>query len=410
MSLYNTLSARGMVSQVTHEEPLQSLLRDQTGVKIYTGFDPTADSLHIGHLIPVMGLARAQRAGHHPIALIGGGTALIGDPTGKTEMRKFLTVEDIDKNVECIRKQLSKFIDFSDNKATLVNNLDWLGEKNYLDMLRDIGRHFSVNRMLTAECFKQRMEHGLSFLEFNYMILQAYDFMHLEKHMDCKVQMGGDDQWSNMIAGVDLTRRVSSKEVYGLTYPLLTTSDGKKMGKTEKGAVWLDPEKTSPYEYYQYWRNIPDDRVSNCLYLFTFLDENKVEELAKVEGAQLNESKAVLAYEATKILHGEEAADQAKHASKAAFGGGNNKEDLPKTQLSAEDVGEDGIPLFALLTKTGLAKSGNEGRNLVKGGGIYVNEERMADANQKFTKSDFAKPLELRKGKKHHHLIELIEG
>ena len=410
MSLYNTLSARGMVSQVTHEEPLQSLLRDQTGAKIYTGFDPTADSLHIGHLIPVMGLARAQRAGHHPIALIGGGTALIGDPTGKTEMRKFLTVEDIDKNVECIRKQLSKFIDFSDNKATLVNNLDWLGEKNYLDMLRDIGRHFSVNRMLTAECFKQRMEHGLSFLEFNYMILQAYDFMHLEKHMDCKVQMGGDDQWSNMIAGVDLTRRVSSKEVYGLTYPLLTTSDGKKMGKTEKGAVWLDPEKTSPYEYYQYWRNIPDDRVSNCLYLFTFLDENKVEELAKVEGAQLNESKAVLAYEATKILHGEEAADQAKHASKAAFGGGNNKEDLPKTQLSAEDVGEDGIPLFALLTKTGLAKSGNEGRNLVKGGGIYVNEERMADANQKFTKSDFAKPLELRKGKKHHHLIELIEG
>ncbi len=410
MSLYNTLSARGMVSQVTHEEPLQSLLRDQTGVKIYTGFDPTADSLHIGHLIPVMGLARAQRAGHHPIALIGGGTALIGDPTGKTEMRKFLTVEDIDKNVECIRKQLSKFIDFSDNKATLVNNLDWLGEKNYLDMLRDIGRHFSVNRMLTAECFKQRMEHGLSFLEFNYMILQAYDFMHLEKHMDCKVQMGGDDQWSNMIAGVDLTRRVSSKEVYGLTYPLLTTSDGKKMGKTEKGAVWLDPEKTSPYEYYQYWRNIPDDRVSNCLYLFTFLDEDKVEELAKVEGAQLNESKAVLAYEATKILHGEEAADQAKHASKAAFGGGNNKEDLPKTQLSAEDVGEDGIPLFALLTKTGLAKSGNEGRNLVKGGGIYVNEERMADANQKFTKSDFAKPLEIRKGKKHHHLIELIEG
>lgn len=407
MSLYDTFAARGMISQVTHDDPIQKLLREQTGVKIYTGFDPTADSLHIGHLIPVMGLARAQRAGHHPIALVGGGTALIGDPTGKTELRKILTKEDINHNVECIRKQLSNFIDFSDNKATLVNNLDWLGEKNYLEMLRDIGRHFSVNRMLTAECFKQRMEHGLSFLEFNYMILQAYDFMHLQKNYDCQIQMGGDDQWSNMIAGVDLTRRVLSKEVYALTYPLLTTSDGKKMGKTEKGAVWLDPEKTSPYEYYQYWRNIPDDRVAICLNLFTFLSEDEVAQLSAAQGSELNQSKSVLAYEATKLLHGQDAADQAKQAAQAAFGGGDNKADIPSVEINADQIEAEGIALFDLLRVAELAASGNEARRLVKGGGIYVNGERMSDPEQKFPLSTFENPLELRKGKKHHRLVQL---
>ena len=408
MSLYDTLSARGMVSQVTHDEPIQKLLRENSNVKIYTGFDPTADSLHIGHLIPVMGLARAQRAGHHPIALVGGGTSLIGDPTGKTELRKILTKEDINNNAECIKKQLSNFIDFSDHRATLVNNLDWLGEKNYLEMLRDIGRHFSVNRMLTAECFKQRMEHGLSFLEFNYMILQAYDFMHLHQHFDCQIQMGGDDQWSNMIAGVDLTRRVYSTEVYALTYPLLTTSDGKKMGKTEKGAVWLDPNKTSPYEYYQYWRNIPDDRVAICLKLFTFLSNDEVGDLTRLEGSQINHAKSVLAYEATKLLHGSEAAKQAKQATQAAFEGGNNRADIPTVEIEEASLGNDGIPLFELLKVTGLASSGNEGRRLVKGGGIYVNGDRISDPETKFGKTEFGNSLELRKGKKHHRLVTLV--
>lgn len=406
MSLYQELESREMVAQSTHPEPLRQLLEEKQGVKIYTGFDPTADSLHIGHLIPVMGLARAQRAGHHPIALLGGATALIGDPTGKTEMRKILTEEDIHHNITKIKAQLSKFIDFSEGKASLVNNLDWLGGKNYLEILRDVGRHFSVNRMLTAECFKQRMEHGLSFLEFNYMILQAYDFMHLNQSQDCMVQLGGDDQWSNMLSGVDLTRRVNSKEVYALTYPLLTTSDGKKMGKTEKGAVWLDPDKTSPFEYFQYWRNVPDDRVKTCLFLFTFLSTEEVLALAEAEGSAINEAKIKLAYEATKICHGQDEADQALNAAKAAFGGGQNRDAIPTKALTLADC-DGGIPLFDLLRQAQLATSGGEARRLVKGGGVYVNGERASDPEIRYQAEDFKNSLELRKGKKHIHLFTL---
>lgn len=408
MGLYNTLQQRELVSQVTHPDPLRDLLESESGVKIYTGFDPTADSLHIGHLIPVMGLAHAQREGHHPIALVGGGTALIGDPTGKTALRQMLTREDIDNNLKSIGKQLSHFIDFDDGKATLVNNLDWLGEKNYLDMLRDIGRHFSVNRMLTAECFKQRMEHGLSFLEFNYMILQAYDFMHLNKEMDCRVQLGGDDQWSNMIAGVDLTRRMSQEEVYALTYPLLTTSDGKKMGKTEKGAVWLDPNKTTPHEYFQYWRNVPDDRLEVCLKYFTFLDVEEVESLVKVEGSALNDAKVRLAWEATALLHGDDAANDARDAAKAAFSGGADRDKIPTTLLSQRDVAE-GLPLFDLLRRSGLAASGGEARRLVKGGGVSINGEKINDPEKRYVVSDFEDSLELRKGKKNIHLFKLAD-
>ena len=406
MSLYQELVDREMVAQVTHPEPLRELLEQQKGVGIYTGFDPTADSLHIGHLIPVMGLARAQRAGHHPIALVGGGTALIGDPTGKTEMRKMLTVEDIDYNVGKIKLQLSKFIDFNHGQASLVNNLDWLGQKNYLEMLRDVGRHFSVNRMLTAECFKQRMEHGLSFLEFNYMILQSYDFMHLNKAMNCRVQLGGDDQWSNMLGGVDLTRRVNGTDVFALTYPLLTTSDGKKMGKTEKGAVWLDPEKTSPYEYFQYWRNVPDDRVRACLFYFTFLSVEEVKDLAQAQDSAINNSKIKLAYEATKILHGQSAADDALQAAQAAFGAGQDRDKIPSTNLSASDC-EGGLPLFDLLRRANLATSGGEARRTISGGGVTVNGEKVVDPETRYFGADFAKILEIRKGKKHIHLFVL---
>ena len=406
MSLYQELVDREMVAQVTHPEPLRELLEKERGVKIYTGFDPTADSLHIGHLIPVMGLARAQRAGHHPIALVGGGTALIGDPTGKTEMRKMLTVEDINTNVDKIKLQLSRFIHFENGQASLVNNLDWLGTKNYLEMLRDVGRHFSVNRMLTAECFKQRMEHGLSFLEFNYMILQSYDFMHLNKTQNCRVQLGGDDQWSNMLGGVDLTRRMNGSDVFALTYPLLTTSEGKKMGKTEKGAVWLDPEKTSPYEYFQYWRNIPDDRVKTCLFYFTFLDVREVRELTQNMDSSINEAKVKLAFEATKIVHGAKAAEEALLAAQAAFGAGQDRDKIPSTLLCAGDC-EGGLPLFDLLRRANLASSGGEARRTILGGGVTVNGEKVADPERRYFGADFSKSLEIRKGKKHIHIFGL---
>jgi tyrosyl-tRNA synthetase len=321
-------------------------------------------------------------------------------------MRKMLTVEGIEHNIQCIKSQLSKFIDFDNGNASLVNNLDWLGDKNYLDILRDIGRHFSVNRMLSAECFKQRMEHGLSFLEFNYMILQGYDFMHLKEEMNCQVQLGGDDQWSNMIAGVDLARRTGAGDVFAMTYPLLTTSDGKKMGKTEKGAVWLDPEKTSPYEYFQYWRNVPDDRVKPCLFYFTFLSAEEVLELSNAQDAAINASKIKLAYEATRILHGKAAADDALKAAEAAFGGGDQKEKMPSTALSAEDC-EGGLPLFDLLRRANLAASGGEARRLIKGGGVSVNGDKVLDPEQRFHASDFSESMELKKGKKHFHRFTL---
>lgn len=407
MSLYEELEQRGLLSQSTHPEQTRKLFRENQGVSVYTGFDPTADSLHIGHLIPIMGLARVQRAGHHPIALIGSGTALIGDPTGKSEIRKMLSKEDIGYNLEKIKKQLQCFIDFENGKASLVNNLDWLGSLNYLDVLRDIGKHFSVNRMLTAECFKARMETGLSFIEFNYMILQAYDFLHLFREHNCLVQLGGDDQWSNMIAGSDLIRRKESKEAYALTYPLLTTSDGKKMGKTEKGAVWLDAEKTSPYEYFQYWRNVPDDKVKECLYIFTFLEHEKINDLCKCEGAGINQVKEVLAFEATKILHGQTEAENAKGAAQAAFSGGQKRENIPSTELLKSDY-PNGLKVVEMLKQAQLTSSNKEGRRLISGGGVYLDGERIEDPDFEISAGEYKENYELRKGKKNHHLIQLI--
>jgi tyrosyl-tRNA synthetase len=407
MAFYNELNERGLVSQATHAEQTEKLFTNENGVKVYTGFDPTANSLHVGHLIPIMGLARAQQAGHHPIALIGGGTAIVGDPSGKSEMRKMLTRDEINQNANAIKNQLSKFIEFDNGKATLVNNLDWLSELNYLEMLRDVGRHFSVNRMLTAECFKARMESGLSFLEFNYMILQAYDFLHLQREYNCKVQLGGDDQWSNMIAGVDLIRRVLSNEAYAITYPLLTTSDGKKMGKTEGGAVWLDPNLTSPYEYFQYWRNVPDDKVAECLAYFTFLSNEEVAELASYTDQKINESKVVLAYEATKILHGEDEANKSKEAALAAFSSGHKRDNIPRTEINESEI-EDEILVTDLIKLAHFTSSNNEGRRLIKGGGIYINGERITDQDSVIPKTLLEDGVELRKGKKHHHLFKLL--
>lgn len=406
MDFYTELSTRRLVSQATHADQTEKLFSQNQNVRVYTGFDPTANSLHVGHLIPIMGLARAQKAGHHPIALIGGGTAIVGDPSGKSEMRKMLTREEINNNADAIKNQLSNFIDFDNNKATIVNNLDWLSELNYLEMLRDIGRHFSVNRMLTAECFKARMESGLSFLEFNYMILQAYDFLHLHREYDCKVQLGGDDQWSNMIAGTDLIRRVVSKEAYAITYPLLTTSDGKKMGKTEGGAVWLDPTLTSPYEYFQYWRNVPDDKVADCLSYFTFLSNEEVTKLSEYKDQEINKAKEVLAFEATKILHGEDEANSSKEAALAAFSKGTKRQNIPTTTLDSTSFENDFL-VTELIRLAGFSASNNEGRRLIKGGGIYINGERIENLDATLTRDTLKAGVELRKGKKHHHLFNL---
>ncbi len=406
MNLLETFQTRGMVAQSTHPDEIRDLFASGEQVCLYTGFDPTADSLHVGHLIPVMGLAHAVRAGHHAIALVGGGTALIGDPTGKTDMRKILTAEDIGSNLKKISKQLHALIQpgESGGKIEIVNNLDWLAELNYLKMLREVGAHFSVNRMLSAECFKQRLESGLSFLEFNYMILQAYDFLELQREKGCVLQLGGDDQWSNMIAGVELIRRTNRAQAFAMTYPLLTTSDGKKMGKTEKGAVWLDPQLTSPYEYFQYWRNIPDDKVAQCLALFTFLDMDEVNRLASAEGAELNFSKQRLAFEATRLLHGEQEAEKALEAAKAAFGGGADSEGLPTTHLGEADIAA-GKSIVELLKISGFASSTKEARRLVEGGGIYLNGERMDSWEIVIDEDRLRQGVELRKGKKHFHRI-----
>lgn len=395
---------RGLCAQVTRPEELEKLAA-KGPVTAYTGFDPTADSLHVGHLLPLMGLARFQRAGHIPVALLGGATALVGDPTGKTEMRRMLGPDDIRQNAEKIKTQMSRFLD-ADKGALFVNNLDWLGGINYLDLLREVGRNFSVNRMLTAECFKQRLEVGLSFLEFNYMILQSYDFLHLNREINCTLQLGGDDQWSNMLAGMELVRRMEGKEVYCLTYPLLTTRDGKKMGKTEKGAVWLDPEKTSPYEYFQFWRNIPDDKVRDCLAFFTFLEMEEIISIAGpgMDGAGLNAAKERLAHETTRLLHGEEEADKALATAQSAFGGGDGGE-LPSTVLSLEEVGE-GIGILDLLRVCGITQSNGEGRRLIQGGGIKMDGESVA-IDTVVTPEQLRGGVELRKGKKVHHLAKL---
>lgn len=407
-NVYDILQERGYIEQST-DEGIRDLLGNES-VTFYIGFDPTADSLHVGHFIQIMVMAHMQRAGHRPIALFGGGTGMIGDPSGRTDMRKMMTQETILENIAAFKKQMSRFIDFDSdipNRALMVNNGDWLLNLNYVDFIRDIGVHFSVNRMLAAECFKNRMERGLSFLEFNYMLMQSYDFLELSRRYNCKMQLGGNDQWSNIIGGVELCRRKDSRQVYGLTFKLLTNSQGKKMGKTESGALWLDANKTSPYEFYQYWRNIEDADVKNCLALLTFLPMEEVERLGNLQDAAINEAKAKLAYEVTALVHGEEEAKKAEAAARSFFGGGADADNLPGTELPAADL-EAGLDILALLTRCGLIKSNGEGRRLIQDGGIYLNNQRISDHTRAVTAEDFAdgKAL-LRKGKKVYHQVTL---
>lgn len=405
-SVFDTLRERGFIQQVTHEEPLKELLEKEK-VTFYIGFDPTADSLHVGHFLAMIAMAHMQRAGHRPIALVGGGTAMVGDPSGKTDMRKMLTKEQIQHNAECIKKQLGRLVDFSDGKAIMENNGDWLLDLNYVDFLRDIGVHFSVNRMLTAECYKQRMEKGLTFLEFNYMLMQSYDFYVLNKKYGCVLQMGGDDQWSNILAGADLIRRKEGKPAFGLTFTLLTTSEGKKMGKTESGALWLDPEKTSPYDFYQYWRNVDDADVKKCLSLLTFLPMDEVERLASLKDEKINEAKKVLAFEVTKLVHGEEEAEKAKAAAEALFGNAGNMDNVPGTNISRDTLSQNS-KLVDLLVLTNLAPSKGEAKRLIKQGGIYVNDERIDDFDREVSDRDFKDgSMMIRKGKKIYHRIVL---
>ena len=407
MGVYEDLKERGLIAQVTNEEAVRHLLDDEK-ITFYVGFDPTADSLHVGHFVPIMAMAHMQRAGHRPIALFGGGTAMIVDPTGKTDMRKMMTVETIDHNIECFKKQMSRLIDFSDGKAIIANNGDWLRNLNYIEFLREIGVHFSVNRMLAAECYKQRLERGLSFFEMNYMIMQSYDFLELNRRYGCQMQLGGDDQWSNMIGGVELCRRKDGKSVEAMTFTLLTTSEGKKMGKTEKGALWLDPNKTSPYEFYQYWRNVADADVMRCMRIVTFLPMDQIREMDTWQGSELNKAKEILAYEVTKLIHGKEEADKAQAAARALFVGGGDSEHMPTTELSRDELG-DGIAILDLLVKTKLASSRGEGKRLVQQGGVTLGSEKVTDLQRMVTQADFdGDALILRKGKKVFHKFALV--
>ncbi|WP_415941698.1 tyrosine--tRNA ligase [Mitsuokella multacida] len=394
MNVFDTLKERGFIAQCTNEKELRELF-DKERVTFYIGFDPTADSLHAGHFIALMAMAHMQRAGHRPICLVGGGTGTVGDPTGRTDMRKMLTDEDIEHNCECFKKQIARFIDFSDDKAIMVNNGDWLRKLNYIDLLRDVGACFTVNRMLAAECYKQRWEKGLTFLEFNYMVMQAYDFLELNRRYGCKLEMGGDDQWSNIIAGVELNRRKNNVAVYGLTNKLLTKSDGKKMGKTAGGALWLDAEKTSPYEFYQYWRNVDDADVEKCLSLLTFLPMEEVHRLSSLEGSAINEAKTVLAYEVTKIVHGEEEANKAKKAAEALFGGAGSTQDMPTV------AAETGKKLLDVLTAGKVFASKSEGRRLIQQNGLSLNDAKVTDVDYILQASDFTDGEAIvKKGKK----------
>ena len=387
-NVYDTLMERGFIEQATHEEEIRDMLGRES-VTFYIGFDPTADSLHVGHFLQMVTMAHMQRAGHRPIVLLGGGTTMVGDPSGKTDMRKMLSLEQIQHNAERFKVQFSRLIDFSDGKAIMVNNADWLLNLNYINFLRDIGRHFSINRMLSAECYKERLERGLTFLEFNYMIMQSYDFLQLYKKYNCKMQMGGSDQWSNILGGVELIRKVEGGSAYGLTFTLLTTSEGKKMGKTEAGAIWLDPEKTSPYDFYQYWRNVDDRDVEKCLALLTFLPMEEVKRLGSLEGSRINRAKEVLAFELTKTIHGEEEALKAQAAARALFSSGSNLEAAPTTEISGAEM-QQGINILDLLMKTGLTTSRGEGRRLVQQGGLYIGEERVNDTDLVITEESFS--------------------
>lgn len=407
MSVFNTLKERGFIAQITHEEEIKALLEKQK-VTFYIGFDPTADSLHVGHFLQMMVLAHMQRAGHRPIAIIGGGTTMVGDPTGKTDMRKMMTQEEIQKNASNFKAQLSRFIDFTEGKALMVDNADWLLKLNYIDFLRDIGVYFSVNRMLTFESYKARLERGLSFIEFNYTLMQSYDFLVLFQKYGCNLQLGGDDQWSNILSGVDLVRRVEGKEAYGMTFNLLTTSEGKKMGKTEKGALWLDANKTTPFEFYQYWRNVGDQDVIKCLKLLTFLPMEEIEKLALLKDQEINEAKKVLAYEVTKLVHGEDEASKARQAAEALFGKGGSTADMPTTELAASEI-TSGINILDLLLKTGLVPSKGEGRRLVQQGGVNIGDDKVDSFDLTVTQEHFKDgELIIKKGKKIYHKIVLV--
>ncbi len=399
-NVFDTLKERGLIAQTTHEEEIRELLGKEK-VTFYIGFDPTADSLHVGHFLQMVVMRHMQLAGHKPIALVGGGTGHIGDPSGRTDMRQMMTLETIQHNCECFKEQLSRVIDFSDDKAIMVNNADWLLDLNYVEFLRDIGACFSVNKMLTAECFKQRLEKGLSFLEFNYMLMQSYDFLMLNRKYDCKMELGGDDQWSNILGGIELCRRKDQKQVYGMTFTLLTNSEGKKMGKTASGAVWLDAKKTSPYDFYQYWVNVDDNDVIKCLKMLTFVPIEEINEMAKWEGAELNQAKKILAYEVTKLVHGKDEADKAKEAADSIFGGGGNSENMPSTEINS-DMG-----VLDMLVATKLCPSKAEARRLVSGGGISLDGEKITEPTMVIT-ADMYKEGEIivKKGKKTFHKLK----
>ena len=400
MTLFEELKRRGLLAQLTDEDEIKELINNGKAT-FYIGFDPTADSLHVGHFMALCLMKRLQMAGNKPIALLGGGTAMIGDPSGKTDMRKMMTKETINHNVECFKKQMSRFIDFSDVKALVVNNGDWLLDLNYVDILREVGAHFSVNKMLTFECYKQRMERGLTFLEFNYMIMQSYDFYKLYTDYGCNMQFGGDDQWANMLGGTELIRKKLGKDAYAMTITLLLNSEGKKMGKTEKGAVWLDPEKTSPYDFFQYWRNVDDNDVIKCLKMLTFVPIEEIENMERtMKGAELNKAKEILAYELTKLVHGSEEADKCIKAARDVFSGAGNSENMPTTSINADELENNEIGILTLLVKTGLASSNGEGRRLVQQGGISVNDTKIIDPTVKI---DLSNEIIIRKGKKVFH-------
>ena len=399
MQLYEELQARGLIAQVTDEKEIKELINAGKAV-FYIGFDPTADSLHVGHFMALCLMKRLQMGGNKPIALLGGGTGMIGDPSGRTDMRTMLTKEGIEHNIECFKKQMSRFIEFGEDKAIMVNNADWLLDLNYVELLREVGAHFSVNRMLAAECYKQRMEKGLSFFEFNYMIMQSYDFMVLYNKYGCNMQFGGDDQWSNMLGGTELIRRKLGKDAYAMTINLLLNSEGKKMGKTMSGAVWLDPEKTSPYDFYQYWRNVDDADVIKCIKMLTFLPLDEIEKMEKWEGSELNKAKEILAFELTQLVHGTAEANKASEAAKALFAGGANSENMPKTMLSDEDFADGSIDILSILVKAGMTASKAEARRAVEQGGVSVNGEKVSDVKKSFAKAEFEEEFIVKKGKK----------
>ena len=407
MTCYEELKARGLIAQVTNEEEISKMINEGKAV-FYIGFDPTADSLHVGHFMALCLMKRLQMAGNRPIAVIGGGTGMVGDPSGRSDMRTMMTPETIQHNCDCFKKQMERFIEFGEGKAQMVNNADWLMKLNYIELLRDVGACFSVNNMLRAECYKQRMEKGLSFLEFNYMIMQSYDFYYLFQHYGCNMQFGGDDQWSNMLGGTELIRKKLGKDAHAMTITLLLNSEGKKMGKTAKGAVWLDPEKTSPYEFYQYWRNVGDDDVLKCLRMLTFLPLEQIDEMDKWEGSQLNTAKEILAFELTKLVHGEEEAQKAQDAAKALFVGGGDMSNVPATTLTEADLTDGSIGILDLMLKCKLAPSKKEARRLVEQGGVEANGEKVTDVAQSYTAADFqGDGLMLKKGKKVFHRVQM---